>query len=141
MRSLLGRWFLLVLLVLGVVAMHHAPLAPTFRDESPRTSVSTASQHARSGDADRTVSAVDGSEEDTSAFAVASGGESGIGHGLLHLCLTILTAAAAFLAVSARRVVLPTSGPKRQLGWTSSNRQPPSLPVPRRLAVLCVLRL
>lgn len=140
MRLLLGRWLMLVLLAFGVVVMHHAPLMHV---QEPAPPAATASHLAH---ADQAMPAGgDGGEHGIHGSLVSAGGGSdvGTGHGFLHLCLAILAAAAAgLLAVllSRARVVLQWPSTWSPLeacaGWF-----PPPLPVPRRLAVLCVLRL
>jgi hypothetical protein len=69
----------------------------------------------------------------------------GGGHGapdLLHLCLAVLAGAAVVviaLVLLQRRRHRVGAGPGRTAGTCPGSRGPP-LPVPRRLALLCVLR-
>lgn len=140
---LLSRWLLLAILAFGVVVMHHAPLmhvhdpAPTV---APPAATATHLLHA-----DQAMPAGgDAGERGIHDSLVSAGEESdaSTGHGFLHLCLAILAAVAAGLAalLSQARAVLP---------WPSTwppveacvKRFPLGLPVRRRLALLCVLRL
>lgn len=143
-RLLLGRWLLLALLAFGVVVMHHAPLMDVQDSALAVTPPAATASHL--AHADQVMPAGgDGGERGIHGLLVSAGGGSdvGTGHGFLHLCLAILAAAAGgLLAVllSRARVVLQwpsTWSPfEACAGWF-----PPPLPVPRRLAVLCVLRL
>lgn len=133
-------WGLLAVLVLSVVVMHHAPMHGTSKTAAPASTAaavpaSPGTPHSPHGH---------NPNEPQIAPATATGQEhlqAPSGHGLLHLCLAIL-AGLALLLVAAKGILLPApparAGPRMPtaLGWLA-----PPVPVPRRLATLCVLRL
>lgn len=138
MRSLVGRWCLLVLLVLGVVCMHHTPVAHGVMHASGPAAVTAHDSHVMKPGG----SAMSGDAGASAMTAPAAGDAHLAGHDMLHLCLAILFAAAAllaFLVLRARR--LPAAAEVRCVNRAGIGRYPPPVPVPRRLAALCVFRL
>lgn len=134
MRSLVGRWTLLALLVLGVVCMHHAPVAHAIAHAPASAVVSAGHQdHAMKQD----VLAVNVA----AATNVAVGDVYADGHAMLHLCLAILVAAATLLAVLGLGLRRPSAAIQVRRLQAGIGRFPPPVPVPRRLAALCVFRL
>ncbi len=146
MRSLLGQWWLLTVLAFGVIAMHHTPLAHA--DEArhaPPPAASSVEQGQSSHGVDRQLPAGAGENsagENSASTASAADDHPAEGHGFLHLCLAILAGAAAVFALLVQKGPLPSLR-----SWVRSAIRPgiwrfrPPLPVPRRLALLCVLRL
>lgn len=142
MRSVLGRWCLLIVVGIGVVAMHHVP----FKHD-------LASGSARHGGAMSLSSAHHMPVEDVSRFPVvveahgppsgtASDDQADTGHGPLHLCLAILLAAALLVVSFVLLTVIPpvpSLWRRRGRMGTPRIRPPPSMR--RRLALLCVFRL
>ncbi|MFR9732040.1 hypothetical protein ACL03H_22675 [Saccharopolyspora sp. MS10] len=129
-RRGLVRWGLLVLLVLGVVLMHHVPGQHSGTGAPPPPSATSA---------ELTATASDGGGE--GHHAPELGGMSASSpHPLLHLCLAILIGFAAFLLARTwrdrgARAPRPGPGARARPRWT----RPPT-PTARRLAALCVLR-
>ncbi|SDS77468.1 DUF6153 family protein [Jiangella sp. DSM 45060] len=126
-RQLALRLLLVAVLALGLVAMHHLAGAGDGRAEAQVTAVDAAAPAGHAAPSDHG----------------AASGDDGAGHGLFHLCLAVLTAAALMLA---GWLLL---GPRR---WTSLLRPgalltppAPARPPPRPhgsalLVSLCVLR-
>ncbi|MBB5157672.1 hypothetical protein [Saccharopolyspora phatthalungensis] len=116
-RSELMRWGLLVVLALCVVLMHHVP-----------------AQHDHAHHAPAAVA--------TAAMPTPDHGEPppAPDHGLLHLCLAIIAGFFALLLPFLRRIASGFAELPGLLARTALDRFRPPTPVPRRLAVLCVLR-
>ncbi|QGK68600.1 hypothetical protein GIY23_02645 [Allosaccharopolyspora coralli] len=135
------RWGLLILLTFAVMVMHHAPGLHDQAHEVPSPAGSAAqTQHHRAHDEPVRVEA---GEVTTSPATTGLGDEThgSSSHDVLHLCLTIMLGFALLLfsAVTGEiRVRLPRASSERRPGL---HRFRPALPVPRRLAMLCVLRL
>ncbi len=133
------RWVVLVALALGVVLMHHAPIAHGAHSSAAHTVSAAHHAHAAVSVAPEPAC---GCEADHAASAVPGDSTPG-SHSLLHLCLAIMTAAATAVAgLWLSRMLRPcalslTRPPSRQM----REQLRPPIPVPRRLAVLCVLRL
>ena len=144
-RSLLGRWILLALLALGVVCMHHAPLAHEHAHgfmATPMPPVVSAAHQASAGSGQHTADPGQATAVLTPLAPMAAGHDSAAGHEWLHMCLAILVAAATLLAyLVLRTMVLPAPGSTASAIRVGTERFPPPEPVPRRLAALCVLRL
>ena len=136
-RSALGPWWLLVLVAFGVVAMHHAPIAHGGPSAMP-PAVSAA--HHSEG-AHPPLPTTHGGETAIHVTHASAGDEPGTGHGLLHLCLAVLVAAAVVVLAWLTLWIGPDTSSHRSSVRTAIGRARPPLPVPRRLAVLCVLRL
>lgn len=69
------------------------------------------------------------------------GGHGRSAHDLLHLCLAVLVGGVAIaLALFTLRRSGVTSVPKARPAFLATGSRAPPLPVPRRLALLCVLR-
>lgn len=115
-RSELMRWGLLVVLALCVVLMHHVPA-----EHDQAHPVAAVATHAAMT-----------TEHDESPVAP--------GHGLLHLCLAIVVGFLAFAIPLFRRILSASADLPIRLVLASLDRFRPPTPVPRRLAVLCVLR-
>lgn len=140
-------WGLLAVLLFGLVLMHHTPSHGGHDSESAATAaVGSGVVMAESGVVDCPCPAVD-----HQAPLPGGGGETLPGGGgetdvtaLLHLCLAVLAALGGM--VSAGFVLRWTISPVRA-GALSFGRRigseylRSSVPVPRRLAALCVLRL
>lgn len=130
LSSVLCRWGLLVALALGVVVMHHTP-----------------SEHDQPNMAGAPVVSMSHSQPCEAAMPEArSDGHASHGSGpvlpdhALHLCLAILIfvggAVLSLWALPRGRV----SSPPRMPAKGTTDRVRPPTPVPRRLAVLCVMR-
>lgn len=115
-RSRLVRWGLLVVLALGVVLMHHVPA----QHDQPHPSAAVAMHSATPTEHGEPPAAPD--------------------HGLLHLCLAIAAGFIALLLPLLRRIASASAENPKPLAITAFTRFRPPTPVPRRLAVLCVLR-
>lgn len=137
-RSRSWLWGLLAALLFSLVLMHHVP------SHGGHDAGSVAVTAAAAG-LDMTMT--DGRAVERPGFAVdhdaplpGGSGEPGT-TALLHLCLAVLAALGGMLAVGLvqRETIYHTGG---SAGWRIgvANLRPP-LPVPRRLAALCVLRL
>lgn len=144
-RSVLERWCLLVVLALGVVAMHHAPF---LQEHSGTTALGTASAavhasgHVGSGGSDRLSASGNGAGRVVPAPLVAAEEGHSAGYGGLHPCLAVHVGAAAFLGVLGLLATIPPSSiPIRPGGQVAMPWIRPPPPVLRRLAMLCVLRL
>lgn len=122
------RWVPLILLVLGVVLMHHVP-------------AHSASHHGPSA-AHTSVDAGPG-EHNMAAEAARAVIEAPPmpAHDPLHLCLAILAGLAVLLLPLLGNTIrhAPSPAGAAAIPVRSRPRAPPS--VPRRLAELCVLRL
>jgi hypothetical protein len=124
------RWGLLVVLALCVVLMHHVPAE---HDQAhPPAAVAT---HA----------AMTTEHAQPPAAAVVMTTEHGESpaapdHGLLHLCLAVVVGFLAFVVPLLRRASGASAELPKRLVLASLDRFRPPTPVPRRLAVLCVLR-
>lgn len=108
-------------LLTGLVGMHHLPVAPAPAAPAP-------------------VHVHDVAVPDGVPAAPAPHGED---HSeLLHLCFAVLAAGSVLLliALAWRPGVTPPPGRIRRVGVVRSWSRGPPLPVPRRLALLCVLR-
>ncbi|WP_190823231.1 hypothetical protein [Saccharopolyspora pogona] len=114
-RPRLVRWGILVVLALGVVLMHHVPAQ---HHESPPAA---AAMHA-------------GMPAEHSEPPAAPD------HGLLHLCLAIAAGFIALLLPLLHRIASALAETPKPLAITAFTRFRPPTPVPRRLAMLCVLR-
>ncbi|MCI2421745.1 hypothetical protein MOQ72_30345 [Saccharopolyspora sp. K220] len=115
-RSELIKWGLLVVLALCVVLMHHVPAQ---HDQAhPPAAVATHSAMAAEHSAPSPMP----------------------DHGLLHLCLAIAAGFVLLLLPLLRRIASALAEPSRLLMRTALEQLRPPTPVPRRLAVLCVLR-
>ncbi len=138
--AVLGWWGLLAVLVLSVVVMHHAPMHGTTTTPAP---ASTSAPVSAGPGTPQTPHGHD-PDEPRAAPETATGHkhlQAPSDHGMLHLCLAVFAGLALFLA-AAKGLLLPAlpprAGPRMRtaLGWLA-----PPVPVPRRLARLCVLRL
>lgn len=140
-RSMSGPWWLLVLLAFGVVAMHHLPFAHPGAASLPHVPPAISAMHDDSPvEADHPMSSTH--ETATPAPLASAGDDPSRGHGLPHLCLAILAAAAAVLTTPVMQVTtVPEAAPSPTSVHTGIGRVRPPLPGPRRLAVLCVFRL
>lgn len=138
--SAFGPWWLLVMLAFGVVAMHHAPIAHAGGASLPGTppAVSTA-HHSAGPNQPMPVSA--GGDTAIHVPLASAGDKPDMDHGLLHLCLAVLVGAAAVVIASLALRILPATASLRSSIPTGIGRARPPQSVPRRLAVLCVLRL
>ncbi|MCX2729369.1 hypothetical protein OOZ19_03880 [Saccharopolyspora sp. NFXS83] len=125
------RWVPLILLVLGVVVMHHVP-AHSAAHRAPSTA------HAASGAglAEHEMTAAS-----LGAPVAVAGAPSMPAHDPLHLCLAILAGLALLLLPLLGNAIrpVPVLAGSAAVPVRSRPRAPPS--VPRRLAELCVLRL
>jgi hypothetical protein len=124
-----GRWLLLVALVLGVALMHHIPAS---------------GGHGAHGNAAAVAAAHSAAADHGSCPCdhVSPAPADDTGHAMLHLCLAIIVGVAVVVALWLRRVLRPAvQSLNRVLSRAGRERFRPPLPVPRRLAVLCVLRL
>ncbi|MEV0697214.1 hypothetical protein AB0I53_04755 [Saccharopolyspora sp. NPDC050389] len=115
-RSRLVRWGLLIVLALGVVLMHHVPA----QHHQPHPPAAVAMHTAMPAEHNEPPAAPD--------------------HGLLHLCLAIAAGFIALLLPLLRRIASASAETPKPLAITAFTRFRPPTPVPRRLAVLCVLR-
>lgn len=141
MRSLVGRWSLLALLVLGVVFMHHAPVGHSAMS-APASAAVSVSHHAHAMKPGESVPAADTTAETVVTASTAVDAAHVAGHDVLHMCLAILVAAAALLAFLVLRLWMrPAEVLARSVIRAGIERFPPPVPVPRKLAALCVFRL
>lgn len=143
-RSVFGPWWLLVLLAFGVVAMHHAPMAHAGGASPPGTPPPVSAAHHAAHDSvgpNQPMSASAGGDTATHVPLVDEADQPGVDHGLLHLCLAVLAGAAAVVIASLALRILPATASLRSSIPMGIGRARPPPPVPRRLAVLCVLRL
>ncbi|QIZ33665.1 hypothetical protein [Saccharopolyspora sp. ASAGF58] len=135
-RSRLVRWGLLVVLALGVVLMHHMPAQ--HHESHPPAAPAAAAMHA-------------GMPTEHSEPPAAAAMHAGMpterrelpaapDHGLLHLCLAIAAGFIALLLPVLHRIASALAGTPKPLAITAFTRFRPPTPVPRRLAMLCVLR-
>jgi len=114
--------------VVGLISMHHLSVS----DSAPAADVAPTSMTFMAATLDHEPAAGASSPEE----------HSGHGTDLLHLCMAVLTAGAAVaigLLAWRRAVVVPGAGHLIARLQIIGSRAPP-LPVPRRLALLCVLR-
>lgn len=113
-RPQLLRWGLLLALAFCVVLMHHVP-AQHESAHQPAAAVQTVAveHHEPPADSD---------------------------HSALHLCLAIIAGFLVLLLPQLRRILQAAAELPRGLAVALPVLLPPPLPVPRRLAVLCVLR-
>lgn len=130
-------WGLLAALLLGLVLMHHVPSHGGHDAESAAVSAAAAASGMAmtDGPAQCPCPAVD-----HNAPPPSGSGEPGT-TALLHLCMAILAALGGMLAAGGmlRGTISRTVGsPGRRFGVAYLR---PPVPVPRRLAALCVLRL
>jgi hypothetical protein len=138
-RALRPRELVLALALVGVVAglvgMHHVLAAGTHAAPMPGDAPAAAVVHR--------AAPAPGAEAATTAPRQGGHGEhDGFGADLLHLCLAVLVTGAALviaLAVVRGGEVVPVLRARSTGARATSPRAPP-LPVPRRLALLCVLR-
>ncbi|GAB2678026.1 hypothetical protein GCM10027271_43750 [Saccharopolyspora gloriosae] len=162
------RWVPLILLVLGVVVMHHVPAhsaahrAPSAHSalgavpaEHPPTAVPESAEHepaAALGSAGHPAVVLGVASPERAGAAehevIAAPGASGVvldapampAHDPLHLCLAILAGLAMLLLPLLGGAIrpVPVVAGSAAVPVRSRPRAPPS--VPRRLALLCVLR-
>lgn len=120
-------WGMVILVLLGLITMHHVP---------------SHGDHSAGGPgAYSAAMTLDGSAP--SDYPRPDGGSSALDE-LLAVCLAILAVGVTLLAtwLAVRPWRLATNVTQRP--WfapTRTARAPPSTPVPRRLAALCVLRI
>ncbi|KAA5838136.1 hypothetical protein ABT337_05440 [Saccharopolyspora hirsuta] len=114
-RPGLLRWGLLLALALCVVVMHHVP-----------------AQHEQSHPPETAVVQTAAAEHHHPPAAPD--------HGALHLCLAIVVGFLLLLLPQLRRILRAAAELPRNLAVVLPVLVPPPLPVPRRLAALCVLR-
>ncbi|MEV0053404.1 hypothetical protein AB0H34_23245 [Saccharopolyspora shandongensis] len=115
-RSRLVRWGLLVVLALGVVLMHHVPA----QHHQSHPSAAMATHSAMPTEHSEPPAAPD--------------------HGLLHLCLAIAAGFIALLLPLLHRIASASAENPKPIAIRAFTLFRPPTPVPRRLAVLCVLR-
>jgi hypothetical protein len=119
----LYRWGMMVALALAVILMHHVP-----------------EQHDRAHETSETgVVHVVGAAHHEAALPVFDDPLADSGHSMLHLCMAIVVGMAVLLLAAAREIPGAAPDSERLRRTARSLFRPPS-PVPRRLAVLCVLR-
>ncbi|MEU6264480.1 hypothetical protein [Saccharopolyspora shandongensis] len=118
-RSRLVRWGLLVVLALGVVLMHHVP-AQHHQSHQSHPSAAMATHSAMPTEHSEPPAAPD--------------------HGLLHLCLAIAAGFIALLLPLLHRIASASAENPKPVAIRAFTLFRPPTPVPRRLAVLCVLR-
>lgn len=132
-------WVPLILLVLGVVVMHHVP-AHSAGHRAP----STAHTAIGSGSLDQSTAALGSPEHQTTAALGSPEHRLGVpampAHDPLHLCLAILAGLTMLLLPLLGTVIRPVQvvAGSAAVPVRGRPRAPPS--VPRRLALLCVLR-
>ncbi|WP_143121719.1 hypothetical protein [Saccharopolyspora antimicrobica] len=114
-RPGLLRWGLLLVLAFCVVLMHHVPAQQHEPAHQSAAAVQTAAVEHHEPPADS-------------------------GHGALHLCLAIIAGFLVLLLPQLRRALRAAAELPRGLAVALPVLLPPPLPVPRRLAALCVLR-
>lgn len=128
-------WGLLAALLFGLVLMHHTPSHGGHDPEFVSA--------AAAGSAPALIKAdCPCLGPDHGAAMPGGGGESG--NVLLHLCLAVLAALVGQLVAGlVRRWTVSTAGASNGSGGRRAGLEylRPLLPVPRRLAALCVLRL
>ncbi|TDD69934.1 hypothetical protein E1262_11225 [Jiangella aurantiaca] len=124
-------------LVLGIVVMHHVARPEHDGSGGPGSSAMVDSPTAAVGHAEGAdVSAASDS-------GVADGDAPSAGHGLLHLCLAVLTAAAVLVVgwlLLARRPWLPMSSFVAFRARPKPSRAPPRPHGSALLMSLCVIR-
>lgn len=108
-----------MVLALGVVLMHHMPAQ--HHESHPPAAPAAAAMHAGMPTERRELPAAPD-------------------HGLLHLCLAIAAGFIALLLPVLHRIASALAGTPKPLAITAFTRFRPPTPVPRRLAMLCVLR-
>lgn len=123
------RWVLLLVLALGVVLMHHVPAQA--HEPAPVAAAAHAVGH----------SPVTAHTDHAPVAQVEHHGHpASPGHAALHLCLAIVVGFLVLLLPRLRRAARAVAGPPRALVAAPPALAPPPVPVPRRLAALCVLR-
>ena len=139
-RSRSWLWGLLAVLLFGLVLMHHAP-SHGGHDAELASAPTAATDVAAMTHSPASDCPCPPSDHDS---PLPSGPGGSRFTALLHLCLAVLVALGAMVAAGLlRRAVISHSG--ENLGSTRQRigvehlRSP--VPVPRRLAALCVLRL
>ncbi|MER5390484.1 hypothetical protein [Saccharopolyspora sp. NPDC002686] len=120
-RPGLLRWGLLLVLAFCVVLMHHVPAQQHEQTHAPQPPAAVA-MHA-------------GAAEHHEQPAPAPDD-----HGALHLCLAIMLGFLVLLLPQLSRAIRAAAVLPRYLTAALPALLPPPLPVPRRLAALCVLR-
>lgn len=138
--SRIYRWGLLILLAFAVMVMHHAPGLHDQAHEVPPAVSAVQTQHHQAHDPSVPVE-TSGARTASAATDVGDETQGSSSHGMLHLCLTIMLGFALLLFSTVTGEVrsrLPRATSERRAGL---HRFRPPLPVPRRLAMLCVLRL
>lgn len=138
-RSRPLRWGMLVVLALGVILMHHAPALHTPAHEGPAVAAVHSTQvHTIAGSA----SLMEQASEKTMLSKVSNPDDTlDSSHAMLHMCLAIVTGLALLLLTAATGLLQVRLPWAKHAPYKSRSRFRPPLPVPRRLAVLCVLRL
>ncbi|WIX79131.1 hypothetical protein QRX50_48765 [Amycolatopsis carbonis] len=136
-----ARWLLFGALVLGVLAMHHAP-APHGGGTGAMPAVS-ATHSPRDAPAVVPVAVAPLPVASTSGNPVAAPPASDGGHAMLHLCLAVLLAAAGLLLALAwlrrrRESAVPGSVERGPSGFA---RAPPPRTGRELLTTSCVLRI
>ncbi|QGK70225.1 hypothetical protein GIY23_12430 [Allosaccharopolyspora coralli] len=140
-RSAFGPWWLLVLVAFAVVAMHHAPMTHANGSSLPDMPSAVSAAHHSEGANQPLPTTHVGAAAIAMSLVSAGSDEPGMGHGLLHLCLAVLVGAAAVVLAWLTLWIGPDTASHRSSMPTGIGPARPPLPVPRRLAVLCVLRL
>lgn len=134
------RWGLMVALAFGVLSMHHIPA----HADHGATKAPYAAGGAHGLDAVSAGHEAAPCDCDSSTRTPREGTVPAPGSPLLHLCLAIALTAMATIAVLAMRRGIPCpviQGFGRSVARIGARHLRPPIPVPRRLAVLCVLRL
>lgn len=132
-------WGLLTVLLFGLVLMHHTPSHSAH--DAGVASAPAAADITSMSDSPASNCPCPATDHNDSL----PGGSSGPGStALLHLCLAVLAALGSILTAGlALRGTIAHIG--RNIGlmgrWTGLEYLRPPVPVPRRLAALCVLRL
>lgn len=131
------RCVLLTALVLGFVAMHHVPLPANHGRVPAATETYVAGPashgcHTTAGNPPRC--------DDLPVAASHNGATPESGSLLLHLCVAVL------ISIAMAAIALPVGVPEafashRRVRYARGGSPLPSVPVPRRLSALCVLRL
>jgi hypothetical protein len=133
-------WSLVALVLFGLVLMHHTVGYPRQHAESIPPPAAATGPAVAMGEQQVANCSCPGPDH-----GAPVPGDNGQSHSteLLHLCLAILAALGGLLAVGLRLrwTVFPASGGAAPGQPAGPETLRPALPVPRRLAVLGVLRL
>ncbi|GAA4617516.1 hypothetical protein [Saccharopolyspora hordei] len=133
------RWVLLLVLALGVVLMHHVPAQA--HEPAPVAAAAHAVGHSPAAAHAVGHSPVTAHTDHAPVAQVEHHGHpASPGHAALHLCLAIVVGFLVLLLPRLRRAARAVAGPPRALVAAPPALAPPPIPVPRRLAALCVLR-